>query len=787
MKKIFTLLTLIVFVSNFAMGQGSESFESANLPSSYSDGSYTGDNSVVWNYVQSRDDAGYEITNEGIMLRRSGDNSKVYSDAVAGGIGDFSCDLLKAYTGSGNRQVELYINGVSKGTSAAFDDTDVHHFSVTGINVSGNVVVEIRDITSKQVIVDNISWTGFSSSNDTDSEGADTGSQPTGVNISSVTNDDSNNPVSVFEIEIYDWGTADGLPTKVTNIRLKPNTTNTASWLKNIQGVIVDDGTNYLTPSSVNITDTEIDIAFSSTELNVADNSTTEVNIAVYLNTSNIEDNKILSFMVDVDDHGFTADASGSAFKAVFDGGDFYSNDFTIDVTATELQYLQQPSDVAVNSVMTPDVEVAYTDENGNVDVDMDGADMTVTSTGTFDGSATTTETTSLGIATFDNLVFSAQGTDETITATDDDDYIGTNETIVSSTFDVTEPAAAKGDIVINEFMADPDCEAQDVGEYVELYNTTGSDIDIEGWTIEDDGSDNHTFNSANGTTIVPAGGYLVCGRDINSEADPDYEYSFILANSGDEIVLKEGAIEICRVDYSSSVDGKSYELPFGYDYSDADDGVINSNEYVESSATYGCGDYGTPGKTAIPIELLSFSAEKINDNVQVSWSTLTEENNDYVAVEWSRGGIDFKEIAKVDGAGTSRELQEYSYTHNNPANGVNYYRLTQYDLDGRSETYNVVSVTFDSKSKEMFIVPNKVDNSLNIEFSQTVENGRLHIFNMSGKRVQSFILAKGVNTARFDISNLVSGQYILKYVDSKLNSTKSPCLPRNKKVKRCN
>lgn len=174
-----------------------------------------------------------------------------------------------------------------------------------------------------------------------------------------------------------------------------------------------------------------------------------------------------------------------------------------------------------------------------------------------------------------------------------------------------------------------------------------------------------------------------------------------------------------------------------------------------------------------VPIVLSGFDVAREDNSTLVSWSTLSEENNDYFAVEWSRDGKDFKEIATINGAGSSRDKQKYSFTHNNPSQGVNYYRLAQYDFDGTKEIFSTVAVTFDFDSKEMFIVPNRVNNSLTIEFSKAVDNGRLHIFNMEGKKVQSFVLARGIDSARFDISNLVSGQYIVKYVDSNTNSTK--------------
>ena len=49
------------------------------------------------------------------MLRRAASDSKITSSTISGGIGDFSVKLYKGFTGSGDRQVELFINGVSKG------------------------------------------------------------------------------------------------------------------------------------------------------------------------------------------------------------------------------------------------------------------------------------------------------------------------------------------------------------------------------------------------------------------------------------------------------------------------------------------------------------------------------------------------------------------------------------------------------------------------------------------------------------------------------------------------
>ncbi|QNM85194.1 T9SS type A sorting domain-containing protein [Polaribacter pectinis] len=165
MKKnyFFTLLLTLCF-SAITFGQGLEPFTNSNATSAYADDSFVGEGGITWTYVASRDDDGTAgVTAPALMLRRVSDDSKITSSTISGGIGDFSVKLYKGFTGGGNRQVELFVNGVSRGTSVPFDDFDEHVFTVSGINVTGNVVIEIKNTTSKQVIIDDISWTAPSS------------------------------------------------------------------------------------------------------------------------------------------------------------------------------------------------------------------------------------------------------------------------------------------------------------------------------------------------------------------------------------------------------------------------------------------------------------------------------------------------------------------------------------------------------------------------------------------------------------------------------------------------
>jgi hypothetical protein len=82
--------------------------------------------------------------------------------------------------------------------------------------------------------------------------------------------------------------------------------------------------------------------------------------------------------------------------------------------------------------------------------------------------------------------------------------------------------AASAGDVVINEMFCDPSSYF-DMSEFIELYNTTGSPIDLSGWVLTgieyDEICQEHHHQIPSGTTIA-AHGYLVIARDVIDNAD---------------------------------------------------------------------------------------------------------------------------------------------------------------------------------------------------------------------------------------------------------------------------
>ncbi|HZH86022.1 MAG TPA: hypothetical protein VFD77_01815 [Brumimicrobium sp.] len=94
-----------------------------------------------------------------------------------------------------------------------------------------------------------------------------------------------------------------------------------------------------------------------------------------------------------------------------------------------------------------------------------------------------------------------------------------------------------------------------------------------------------------------------------------------------------------------------------------------------------------------LPVELISFTGKtKLSVNT-LSWETATETNNDFFTVAHSSDGFNWSVINKTQGKGNSTSSKSYSIEHRNYPNAINYYRLTQTDYDGKSETFPIVSI----------------------------------------------------------------------------------------------
>lgn len=171
-----------------------------------------------------------------------------------------------------------------------------------------------------------------------------------------------------------------------------------------------------------------------------------------------------------------------------------------------------------------------------------------------------------------------------------------------------------------------------------------------------------------------------------------------------------------------------------------------------------------------LPIELLSFTAVSNQDEVVLSWTTASEENNDYFILEKSLDGITFQSIETIEGAGTSNSIREYSYIDQQPIMGRSYYRISQVDFAGITTSLNIIKLEY-SDNDQIKFYPNPVADYIysNIDLSK---------FSIAIQDTQGFYqtgtstLLNGIPA--IDITQLDKGVYFLRLIDQKDQFTKS-------------
>ena len=103
--------------------------------------------------------------------------------------------------------------------------------------------------------------------------------------------------------------------------------------------------------------------------------------------------------------------------------------------------------------------------------------------------------------------------------------------------------------------------------------------------------------------------------------------------------------------------------------------------------------DAATCPVNPLPVTLVLFEGEYINNGVQLYWESSTEQNNNYYEVLHSIDGYNFTSIGTKDGAGSVSHSLEYNMQHRDFKSGINYYKLRSVDFDGTIHEKGIIAV----------------------------------------------------------------------------------------------
>lgn len=168
---------------------------------------------------------------------------------------------------------------------------------------------------------------------------------------------------------------------------------------------------------------------------------------------------------------------------------------------------------------------------------------------------------------------------------------------------------------------------------------------------------------------------------------------------------------------------------------------------------------------SSLPVKWTSFTARKTDKgNVKVQWATATEINNDHFEVQRSLNAKDFETIGTAKGAGSTTQVQNYSFMDETPAK-VNYYRVKQVNADGTFE-YSSIRVVELNETAEIPLVlfPVPVVKNLTVQHTQNSMITGCSVFDIDGKLVLTQQQQGQVITVNME--QLETGVYFVQITD---------------------
>jgi hypothetical protein len=159
----------------------------------------------------------------------------------------------------------------------------------------------------------------------------------------------------------------------------------------------------------------------------------------------------------------------------------------------------------------------------------------------------------------------------------------------------------AEGELVITEFLANPASVADEVGEWIEIFNPGTAPVDLDGLILEDEGGHQGIVQ---GSVVLQPGEHALLGRTAPAQFAPAslapvafYGSEPALNNSGDRLRLvgPQGLIdETFRYGSSQAPSGSAWQLS-----AESLDAASNDDpaRWCRASSVYEGGDRGTPGE----------------------------------------------------------------------------------------------------------------------------------------------------------------------------------------------
>jgi hypothetical protein len=218
---------------------------------------------------------------------------------------------------------------------------------------------------------------------------------------------------------------------------------------------------------------------------------------------------------------------------------------------------------------------------------------------------------------------------------------------------------------------------------------------------------------------------------------------------------------------------GNKLDLPCGSIFSIQKGGVVRKSTAGGGNSTLisicgsniwtaGMGELNTPqsfGGEILPVELIGFEGELIDQNAHLTWSTATEQKSDYYSLYRSDEGSDWEFVKDVMASGNSNIRKDYSYIVYG-LEGKTLFKLEQTDWDGTTKPLAIVELNGapEENYQKINVYPNPTSSIINFQGLPSQFKGVFSLFDITGNLVYQTSIGQSLNNLDLREQGLKSG-----------------------------
>lgn len=318
-------------------------------------------------------------------------------------------------------------------------------------------------------------------------------------------------------------------------------------------------------------------------------------------------------------------------------------------------------------------------------------------------------------------------------------------------------------------------------------YNSTSDRYEVYGRATSSIGSFNTSGSQI--TVVLPAiagdeflsvinvngGPWGDATQNYSPAAQPENDFhsistvgsSISFPAAGTEVLLFTFTLPSCidgaRLFINGSDAGPTEPGMNGEDYSIYFNDGFTGTDYT--GITY---DNSSSGCSVLPLSLIRFSGQMLQDRVHLAWMTLSESNTSHFDIERSKDAGSWVKIGEVKAAGGSSTQITYTYTDHLEKFEAElvYYRLKMVDEDNRYTYSKIIAFRRYASASHLVLYPNPVSQGDVIRFSKDAISGgnaSATIADIHGKMIRA-VSAAELNKQAIRTTGMPAGTYFIHF-----------------------